>query len=941
MGKFFKSMGRGLKLGFKTVTFHWKQYFCFFMAILAMEIMFGIVVMSSSKNIEQYISKTNSQYDYHFAMTNLPKEERAWFEQKINSLDVTPYSVKNENGFLYVEIHTDYELETAGPTRSVEYYYNEFVSTYVNRMPTLHMKPKDVQYLMSPLYNMDSKILGMRLECAAKLLVLAVVSIAVIILLLNIRLNHFKFTYGIYMSYGADSKKLFSTSFWEMLVIGILMFIPSALISIAAAFFLYAPAGGMAVGELTQFLLNQATLVFWVLLFIIPICIIAVWIPIKITASQPPLKLLIAQDNSNLVSSPRISSQLLGKKFPGSYESLGLFRFRRYIATLVASSVLFASAFVWIYFFGNIYDFNTKQEQAEFTITVNNEMEVVEEYIGNSPKRVDVTSDYKKLRDKIYDEHYLTAKLEAVRAFEDFYTARYVIVRAPEGTVVQGKDASGRITHVYAYDDTNHQNDLYKLYRDARNAIVKEAYQIGGTGEYGKNFLEFEEYLTDGCYADGTNNPKVEYEQVKSDVLRIVDKVYRKEYQKTYKYPDNLLATQNAKEIALEGLIDGYTLLKHIDFELYKSENDKENKATVKSNYIYAAFNDDLVKGFSGFEYNNQTEKRVTDNVELFPLDKREFNLTLLNQKYTLDKLNPEDDLSLTDMKTVGSKRYAIISETAANSQVLNLKPGDTFTLNYISAVKGTYDETLKGDDLLSELIKNETFNEVEYIVYAVIKDMPTSENIPIYLLEDEYEFVTGVNPIPNKFSVYVPSTTTATAINDLYVSLAEWGVDYATVTWNNTVAENRETIDMKNLPVIQTIALFSLMLSPLFWFFSQIMFYGKREEEFRMLRGLGATEKEIKKIFRKDGLILSAIGIIATVLMSILGVFIIHKLNMTYVAFFDQGALTLYRFDMPWIAILIALAVTAVCAYMSTVIPYRIDRKKAKKAVSREFGEE
>ena len=120
MGKFFKSMGRGLKLGFKTVTFHWKQYFCFFMAILAMEIMFGIVVMSSSKNIEQYISKTNSQYDYHFAMTNLPKEERAWFEQKINSLDVTPYSVKNENGFLYVEIHTDYELETAGPTRSVE-----------------------------------------------------------------------------------------------------------------------------------------------------------------------------------------------------------------------------------------------------------------------------------------------------------------------------------------------------------------------------------------------------------------------------------------------------------------------------------------------------------------------------------------------------------------------------------------------------------------------------------------------------------------------------------------------------------------------------------------------------------------------------------------------------------------------------------------------------
>ena len=60
----------------------------------------------------------------------------------------------------------------------------------------------------------------------------------------------------------------------------------------------------------------------------------------------------------------------------------------------------------------------------------------------------------------------------------------------------------------------------------------------------------------------------------------------------------------------------------------------------------------------------------------------------------------------------------------------------------------------------------------------------------------------------------------------------------------------------------------------------------------------------------------------------------------MSFVARFDVQARTLYRFTMPWIPLAVAVAVTAICGYMSSIIPYRIDRKRYKKKKAVEYGD-
>ena len=122
---------------------------------------------------------------------------------------------------------------------------------------------------------------------------LGIVSVVILILLYNIRINHFKFTYGIYMSFGADSKKLFGTCFWEILIISGLTLIPSAIIATVADFLFFEVAG---------YSYHFAPyLMLFAVLFMVPVVMIAVYLPVKATAVKPPLKLLLVHLLKNLI----------------------------------------------------------------------------------------------------------------------------------------------------------------------------------------------------------------------------------------------------------------------------------------------------------------------------------------------------------------------------------------------------------------------------------------------------------------------------------------------------------------------------------------------------------------------------------------------------------------------------------------------------------------
>ncbi len=170
------------------------------------------------------------------------------------------------------------------------------------------------------------------------LLFLIFVCAAFLTVLGNTRVNHYKFKYGIYMTFGASFKRLYSISVREMMTVS-LSTIPFSLgISLLICSLVYRPVG------------VSMTLPFEAVLGLLALNVIMVlastYLPMKAMIKKPPIALLSAEDNSNLVISPRRSIKFPSNGFPAKYELFGMWRFRKYYLKLVAVAVAFSTVFL-------------------------------------------------------------------------------------------------------------------------------------------------------------------------------------------------------------------------------------------------------------------------------------------------------------------------------------------------------------------------------------------------------------------------------------------------------------------------------------------------------------------------------------------------------------------------------------------------------------------
>lgn len=169
-------------------------------------------------------------------------------------------------------------------------------------------------------------------------------------ILFNTVVNHFKFSYGVYMTFGANFRKLLANAISEMLVINVMTFIPSFVFSILITYFLTMRAG-------------YGVSVIWYPMFLSLFCsailtAIAVIFVIKRLSVQTPDKLIRSVNNVGLITSPRFSKRIGDKGFPVKSEFLSLKRFVKYIVSLVLSTVVFAALYC-----GGVYAMQMQEEK--------------------------------------------------------------------------------------------------------------------------------------------------------------------------------------------------------------------------------------------------------------------------------------------------------------------------------------------------------------------------------------------------------------------------------------------------------------------------------------------------------------------------------------------------------------------------------------------------
>ena len=150
-----------------------------------------------------------------------------------------------------------------------------------------------------------------------------------------------------------------------------------------------------------------------------------------------------------------------------------------------------------------------------------------------------------------------------------------------------------------------------------------------------------------------------------------------------------------------------------------------------------------------------------------------------------------------------------------------------------------------------------------------------------------------------------------------------EGNVGAVSITNMNTLAENHIKEDEHYNELYIAISILILCISPIIWFFSQTLYYFKREKEFNIIQTIGAIGSDIRIIYRLGGLSMAVMSLIVSILLSYLGSYLMFYAYNVIVPNFS-GEYVRYTFYMPWYALVISVVMSVACGFFSAYLPYR-----------------
>lgn len=337
---------KNFSMACKTIFWDFGRYACFFVLLFLLQCLFSTVLILRVNNLQtenDYLENqyTNQEgYVYHITLQGLSESQHSVIRAAERSFDEESAYFSVVGGTRYTRHLTDgstyivYDLEIQFLKPDLKACYRQFSNSYFERLEDLNDRTKFVA-VTTPL--LDSAMNAALQQAGTWILAAFLLGLSTLMLwVLRSRLtSHYRFNYGIYLSYGATFGRLFMTAAFEMLILNTMLFLPSALTGHLAAWLIHRKSG-------LPFAI-RADMACLALAITLTASMIAVFIDFRRTASRAPVRLLASADNKDVISSPRTSADIFTRTFPEGIERLTRVRFRKYIAGLLTFALLFST----------------------------------------------------------------------------------------------------------------------------------------------------------------------------------------------------------------------------------------------------------------------------------------------------------------------------------------------------------------------------------------------------------------------------------------------------------------------------------------------------------------------------------------------------------------------------------------------------------------------
>ena len=324
------------------------------------------------------------------------------------------------------------------------------------------------------------------------------------------------------------------------------------------------------------------------------------------------------------------------------------------------------------------------------------------------------------------------------------------------------------------------------------------------------------------------------------------------------------------------------------------------------------------VRPFKNLVHYNGTEFDVGDKNWRVSSD-------IVYKAMTAEQVRILEDYDYTgDVTSVLQPGYVVIGDSISNVPTYKFNVGDKIHISVKTGQIKAVDTNVTGRVLLKNQIEYFHYEYHEFTIGAILYDIP-SGSTPIFMNLDDYYTITGKTPKATSFNIYVEKDITTEEVNSLYAEVRQWSHTYGDVKVSNKdiTLTNAIAADKHYNELYICISILILLISPLVWFFSQTLYYTKREKEFNILQSIGAIQREIKQIYLQGGLCMAVMSLFVSIILSYAGSYILFYIYNVIMPYFS-GENVRYLFYMPWYAILTSIVMSVACGFFSTYLPYR-----------------
>ena len=368
---------------FHTVVHSFTEFLPFCLTMFA--IIFALLTASFfvTQGYETEKADMEAAYDYHVAVKGLNQSQMIsvrddtltvfWNDFCYKSVSVEKHTYNGNTGYdVYLRLMTgnkNYGFRGLFIEDTLESNFNAFLKRYNSVIYPNGEEQSDITIVTSPLYDLEAHESEAKLTRILGLLAVSVIAMLLLMGIYGIRVNNQKFLYGIYSTFGADRKRLCITSTYEILICSVFMFVPALICSV-----LYCKNAFADTSTGFRFSLSA---MLWTLPFLFVIVLAGTYFPLKVLSMQEPMSMIVAEDNSNLVSSPSRSANMLRVNSPLKYEGLTLVRFRNRTLKLLAMSAIFSAMFISGLHLADVYTLNAEidaKTSESFTVEFQNEI---------------------------------------------------------------------------------------------------------------------------------------------------------------------------------------------------------------------------------------------------------------------------------------------------------------------------------------------------------------------------------------------------------------------------------------------------------------------------------------------------------------------------------------------------------------------------------------